>query len=114
MALKCPNECQNCDIAGLCQACNFPDYYFNGSLCVLCDHIHPKCTKCANNSVCTECLVGYNLFNSTSCQIYCSNPNCSICLEDDIETCVLCAIVGYLPKNGICTKACGNSIIQTP
>ncbi|EFO64161.1 VSP with INR [Giardia lamblia P15] len=76
-------------------------------------HCIEGCSKCSDESSCTECLTGYAL-SGTKC-IPCAT-GCSKCNANDATKCTACSIKYYLSKEKCvaCDKNDGGSITGVP
>lgn len=104
ICMQCPANCQNCTVAATtttttCLDCTDGYFITASGQCQVCPN---TCLLCISQSICTQCVNGNYLSNST-CQP--CPTNCLTCT--DANTCTSCS-VGYYPSSGVCQPCVNN------
>lgn len=93
-----------------CTSCNSSaNYVINGGVCTLCNI--SNCQICANLTVCSTCLTGYNLSDASTCVI-CNITGCQYCSATNSSQCGLCNTTQgyYINSTFGCITQCGDGI----
>lgn len=91
---NCPSNCQTCNDASICTACN-NGYQLSGGSCTALPCSVSGCSLCNSTGQCLICSDPYSIFSSSSgiCSPGCSLPHCKTCLAGS-SICLQC-LSGY-------------------